>query len=72
MWVRPFPDVQADRQRMSAEGGSDPVWSWDGSELFFRSRETMQSVTVTDGPPSAWGRPVPLFEVEGKYFLGLA
>ena len=25
VWVRPFPDVQADRQRMSIAGGSDPV-----------------------------------------------
>ena len=29
----------------------------------------MQSVTMTDGPPSAWERPVPLFEAEGNYFF---
>ena len=29
----------------------------------------MQSVTVTDGPPSAWGRPVPLFEADREYFF---
>lgn len=27
----------------------------------------MQSVTVTDGSPSTWGRPVPLFEFEERY-----
>ena len=68
VWVRPFPDVQDDRQRMSVGGGSDPVWSWEGSELFFRSDQTMLSVAVTDGPPSAWGRPVPLFEADEHFF----
>jgi dipeptidyl aminopeptidase/acylaminoacyl peptidase len=33
--VRPFPDVESGRVRVSAGGGRNPRWSRDGSELFF-------------------------------------
>ena len=67
VWVRPFPDVGAERYLISVGGGSDPVWSQDGSELFFRRNQTMLSVGVTNGPPPTWGQPVPLFESRGRY-----
>ena len=65
--MRPFPNVEADRELISTAGGDDPVWSWDTGELFFRSGETILSVTVTDGPPSEWGNPERLFDSGGKY-----
>ena len=67
MWVRPFPDVQAERHLISVGGGGDPVWSRDGSELFFRGDQTILSVAVTDGPPSTLGQPIRLFESQGRY-----
>ena len=69
VWVRPFPDVQTERHQISVGGGSDPVWSRDGSELFFRDNQTMLSVAVTDGPPSTWGQPIRLFEFRGRYIF---
>ncbi|MEJ2206858.1 MAG: protein kinase [Gemmatimonadota bacterium] len=35
VYVRPFPDVGADRVLVSTEGGLQPRWSRDGTELFY-------------------------------------
>ena len=35
VYVRPFPDVDSDRVRLSTDGGSGPLWAHSGSELFF-------------------------------------
>ncbi len=37
MYVRPFPDVGSGLWLISTGGGREPVWSADGSELFFRN-----------------------------------
>ena len=36
VYVRPFPDVNAGKFPVSRHGGSEPVWSHSGRELFFR------------------------------------
>ena len=38
------------RLRVSADGGSEPVWRRDGSELFFRSGNRMMAAAVTTRP----------------------
>jgi serine/threonine-protein kinase len=35
VFVRPFPDVQMGRWQISTNGGSQPVWSRNGKELFY-------------------------------------
>ncbi|MFB3111114.1 MAG: TolB family protein, partial [Gemmatimonadales bacterium] len=35
VFIRPFPDVNATKVRVSTEGGIAPVWAKNGSELFF-------------------------------------
>ncbi len=35
VYVRPFPNVDSTRVRVSTDGGMAPVWSRDGRELFF-------------------------------------
>ena len=37
VYVRPFPDVDRTRWQVSRSGGTEPVWSSDGHELFYRS-----------------------------------
>jgi len=37
IYVRPFPDVERTRWQISKAGGTEPVWSSDGHELFYRS-----------------------------------
>ena len=43
-------------------GGAEPVWSPDGSELFYRSGDQMMVVSVQTEPTFKWGRPRVLFE----------
>ena len=35
VFVRPFPNVEAGRRQISAEGGTRPAWSPKGDELFY-------------------------------------
>jgi len=46
-------------------GGAEPVWSPDGSELFYRSGDQMMVVSVQTEPTFSAGRPRVLFE--GSY-----
>jgi serine/threonine-protein kinase len=60
VYVRPFPDGTA-RYTVSHNGGSEPLWSHSGKELFFRDgAENLVAVEVAPGDafrPSA-GRPL--------------
>jgi len=39
VWVSPFPEVDPISQRVSTDGGREPVWAHNGRELFFRDDE---------------------------------
>jgi hypothetical protein len=49
--------------QISADGGERPVWSRDGKELFFISRDKMMAVEVKSGATFQAGLPKPLFDV---------
>ena len=66
IWVRPFPDVEAGKWRISTEGGTGTAWSPDGRELFYRAGPAMMSVAVRTKPTFSRGIPETLFE--GSYF----
>jgi eukaryotic-like serine/threonine-protein kinase len=59
VYVRPFPDVTRDVRRVSISGGTEPLWSRDGNELFFRApsgaimsaRVPKDATTWTTAPP---------------------
>lgn len=61
-----FPEGGAKRQ-LSTDGGSEPVWSRDGRELFYRSGDRLMRVDMSRGPGDA-GVPTTLFE--GKFVSG--
>ncbi len=55
VYVRPFPNTADGKWQISNDGGVEPAWSHDGSELFFRSLDG-QSIEVADmqrGPSAA-------------------
>ncbi len=61
VYVRPFPGPGG-AVPISTEGGSLPVWSADGRELFYRNGETMMVVAVETGSTFTAGTPEVLFD----------
>ena len=59
VYVAEYPDSGA-KWQVSTNGGQEPVWSRDGTELFFRNGYKMMAVTVEPGP--SFGQPRLLFE----------
>jgi len=69
IFVRPFPDMNAGLWQVSRAGGRMPVWSSDGSELFFLTPDNeMVVVPVEVGSTFAAGTEEPLFSVDGFHF----
>ena len=64
--VAPFTDPAARRQ-VSTDGGSEPVWSRDGRELYYRSGDRLMRVDISRGHADA-GVPVTMFE--GRFVSG--
>jgi len=64
VYVRPFPNVSDGRWLVSQAGGSEPLWSFDGRELFYRSADqNLVAVQVETGPAFQAGRSQRLFSV---------
>ena len=61
VYVQAFPGPGGKRQ-VSTDGGTEPVWSRNGDELFFRSAERMMVVSVGTEPTFAATKPRSLFE----------
>jgi serine/threonine-protein kinase len=59
IWVQGYPDGTP--QRVSSNGGYEPLWSADGSELFYRQGEAVMAVAVETGAEFLFGAPQPLF-----------
>jgi len=58
VYLSPFPEVTASRRQVSTSGGSRPLWSRDGRELFYYvPPHTIMAVPVTPGPNLALGKP---------------
>jgi serine/threonine-protein kinase len=71
VYVRPFPNVDAGRSLVSHDGGTRPLWSRDGNELFYLhglSPDPVQlfRVPIRIGSTFAAGMPQLLFQ--GSYF----
>ena len=66
----PTPDT---KQLVSTDGGTEPVWSPDGGELFYRRGNDLRVVAVElDGPTLTLGRPTTLLEaVFRRTYLGV-
>jgi len=47
IWVQGYPDGSP--VRVSSNGGDEPLWSADGSELFYRRGQAMMTVKVSNG-----------------------
>ncbi len=64
VYVRPFPNVDEARWLVSAGGGSEPLWSRSGRELFYRSgTNDMVAVEILAGPTFSRAEPRVLFSM---------
>ena len=63
VYAQAYPDG-GDRIQVSIEGGSQPRWSADGRELFFRSADQMLRVSVGNAARLNVSRPVVLFRLQ--------
>jgi serine/threonine-protein kinase len=62
VYVRPFPAVDSARWTISVSGGTEPMWSRSGRELFFRTRSgDMMAVPISTGTAFQAGTPAKLF-----------
>ncbi|MFB3062911.1 MAG: TolB family protein, partial [Candidatus Binatia bacterium] len=62
VYVSPYPNPDVKWLVSGEEGGEQPVWSPDGSELFYRSGDQMMVLSVQTEPTFNAGRPRVLFE----------
>jgi len=62
IYVCPYPDTQSARWQVTSEGGAQPLWSPDGSELYYRAGSAMMAVPIRTRPTFQAGTPVKLFE----------
>jgi hypothetical protein len=69
IYVRRFPGPGG-RVQISTEGGTEPLWSRDGRELFYRKGDRMMAVAISTEAELAPGKPTLLFE--GAYEMGTA
>jgi serine/threonine-protein kinase len=62
VYIRPFPDVGRGKWLVSAEGGTEPRFSRNGSELFYRNgKGEMVAAEVAPGSTPPIGRQRALF-----------
>jgi eukaryotic-like serine/threonine-protein kinase len=69
VYVRPFPEVDKRRTKISQSGGDSPLWSSDGRELFYRAGDTVVAVSVKTGTTFSHDAPRKLFQ--DKYIKGI-
>jgi serine/threonine-protein kinase len=72
VYVQAFPDAGGRKWPVSTGGGSEPLWSRDGRELFYRNgRHEMVAVAVTGSAAPPLGRQQVLFSTR-EYATGQA
>jgi serine/threonine protein kinase/Tol biopolymer transport system component len=68
IYVVPFPNTAATKWAVSTRGGTEPLWSHNGKELFYRDATgNLVAVDVQSTPTFSFGRPRALF-FAGAYF----
>ena len=68
-WALSTPLARRRRKwQISSDGGTEPLWARDGSELFYRSGSKVMSVSIDTDPELRPGTPGLLFD--GAYANG--
>jgi Tol biopolymer transport system component len=71
VYVVPFPDVSQTRWAVSSHGGTEPAWSHNGTELFYKDGSfNLVAVQVRTTPTFSPGATTPLFPA-AKFASGI-
>ena len=70
IYVRHFPDVDADVSQVSVRGGRRPLWGPSGQDLFFLGSTDMMIVNIETTPDFKAGRPEPMFNHQNFITVG--
>jgi serine/threonine-protein kinase len=70
VYLRPYPALDR-RWTVSTQGGTQPVWSPDGKEIFYRNADKMMVVDLTTTPDVKLSTPRVLFEQRYAYGAGI-
>jgi serine/threonine-protein kinase len=63
VYVRPYPKIDAGRWLISTDGGSRPLWSRNGRELFYINLNTgIMAVDVRTSPGFSADKPIKFFD----------
>ncbi|MGH7688780.1 MAG: protein kinase domain-containing protein [Gemmatimonadaceae bacterium] len=72
VFVRPFPNVNASKEQVSRDGGRAPLWSRDGTKLYYvRGDNMMMMARVTAGATLGLSEPTALFRVATSMLGGV-
>jgi serine/threonine-protein kinase len=69
VYVRPFPNVSDGKWQISTDGGTEPAWSHDSRELYFRSADfqSLMVADMADGPSATSARVLIRLPGENNY-----
>jgi Tol biopolymer transport system component len=70
IYVRPFPNVNDGQWKVSTAGGTRPLWSPSGEELFYVEPGGALMAARIDARGSVWNASTPSKIVEGPYQTG--
>ena len=70
VYAQPYPLGSGNKQRITREGGDNPVWSRSGRELFYRNGGQLWAVGIATEPTLTWEDPVALFATPGPTDAG--
>lgn len=67
IYVRPFPDVEAQQWLVSAAGGTRPLWAPNGKELFYIRPDGAVMTVPVHASAKIWSASSPSKIVEASY-----
>jgi serine/threonine-protein kinase len=70
IYVRPFPNAGGVQSQISTAGGTRPLWSGTGNELFYLAADGALMEVPVDASGAAWNAGTPTKLLEGPYSLG--
>ena len=50
IYVRPYPSRSGGQRKVSSEGGTEPVWARNGTEIYYRNGNRMMAAEVATEP----------------------